>query len=202
MTEIACRSDVETWKPIPGYEGLYEASSQGRIRSAEGKVTSSARYNRRVWQQRIIKQKWRKRKTTEKEDARVCLWKDGKEKTHLVSRLIAMAFLPAPFEKLTVNHIDGDPSNNSVDNLEWCTMRENIKHAFDTGLQKSSQKPVVLESVGGNKILFPSMAEASRYLGKSNAYVSNSIANCNPCYGANGEKYFACLASDSDAEKE
>lgn len=193
-------SEIEVWKPIPGYEGLYEASSQGRIRTAEGKVTSSARFDRRVWQQRIMKQKWRKRKGVGKEDARVCLWKDGKEKTHLVSRLVAMSFLPMPFEKLTVNHIDGDPSNNRVDNLEWCTQQENVRHAFETGLQRNSQKSVILDSTDGHELSFVSMAEASRYLKKCNSYVSNQLAKCCPCYDDCGVKYWARLAEDGELD--
>lgn len=199
---MAYPSEIEVWKPIPGYEGLYEASSQGRIRTAEGKTTSSARFDRRVWQQRIMKQKWRKRKGTDKEDARVCLWKDGKEKTHLVSRLVAMSFLPTPFDKLTVNHIDGNPSNNRIDNLEWCTLQENVKHAFDSGLQRNSQKSVVLTSMDGHELRFVSMAEASRYLKKSNGYVSNQLAKCAPCYDECGVKYWARLDEGGDPDAE
>lgn len=192
-------SEIEVWKPIPGYEGLYEASSQGRVRTAEGKTTSSARFERRVWQQRILKQKWRNRKGgSDKADARVCLWKDGEEKTFLVSRLVAMAFLPTPFEKLTVNHIDGNPANNSASNLEWCTLRENIQHAFYTGLQCNSEKAVILESTDGHKLEFRSMAEASRYLERNSHYVSGQIARCAPCMDRCGVKYWATLAEGSD----
>ena len=187
------RSDIEVWKPIPGYEGLYEASSQGRIRTAEGKTTSSAWADRRVWQQRIMKQKWHKRKNGKHEDARVCLWKDGKEKTYLVSRLVAMSFLPMPFDKLTVNHIDGNPSNNRIDNLEWCTHQENVQHAFDTGLQRNSQKPVVLTSTDGHELRFVSMSEASRYLEHGNGYVSNAMKKGLYCHDKCGVKYTARL---------
>ena len=186
-------SEIEVWKPIPGYEGLYEASSQGRIRTAEGKVTSSARFDRRVWQQRIMKQKWRKRPNGKHEDARVCLWKDGKEKTHLVSRLVAMSFLPMPFDKLTVNHIDGNPSNNRIDNLEWCTHQENVQHAFDTGLQRNSQKPVVLTSTDGHELHFASMSDADRYLHKSHGYTSLRIARAQSLHDDCGVKYWARL---------
>lgn len=184
-------SEIEVWKPIPGYEGLYEASNQGRIRTAYGKVTSSARFNHRVWKQRIMKLKWSKRKRDGQKDARVCLWKDGVDKTFLVSRLVAMSFIPCPFEKLTVNHIDGDSTNNRADNLEWCTLKENIQHAFATGLQNKSQKKVVLQSTDGHELDFASMADASRYLGRNVGYVSNAIANCRPCYDTVGVKYWA-----------
>lgn len=192
-------SEIEVWKPIPGYEGLYEASSQGRIRTAEGKTTSSARFERRVWQQRIIKQKWRDRKNGEKADARVCLWKDGEEKTFLVARLVAMSFLPAPFDKLTVNHINGDTRNNSIENLEWVTLAENNKLGFQTGLFSAIEKPVILTQENGYEHYFASMADASRYLEKNTGYVSCAIARGYFCYDQMGNKYRARIARDGEA---
>jgi hypothetical protein len=72
----------ELWKDIPGYEGLYQASNLGRIRSAPGKTTSSARYKVRVWKVRIIKAKTERRcrNSKGKMDERVELWKNGTHK--------------------------------------------------------------------------------------------------------------------------
>lgn len=187
----------EIWKPIPGYEGIYEASNLGRIRTANGKTTSNARCPVRVWQQRVLKSKVQTRSSGRK-DQRVNLWKDGVESTHLVARLVAMSFLPMPFDKLTVNHINGNPMDNRIENLEWCTLQENIHHAFETGLQKNSEKAVVLESFDGHKLSFKSMAEASRYLGRNHGYVSGQIARCAPCMDECGVKYWATLAEESD----
>jgi hypothetical protein len=125
---------MEQWKAIPGYEGLYEASTLGQIRTVEGKITSNARYPRRVWKQRILKLKYELRKSGQHKDARVCLWKDGKEKTFLVSRLVAMTWCRGYAEGLTVNHKDGNPMNNYYENLEWITLADNIKHAMKNGL--------------------------------------------------------------------
>lgn len=80
---------MENWKEIPGYEGLYEASDQGRIRTCEGKTTRNARYTKRVWKQRVLKPKKTRRKKNGLYDYHVSLWKDGHEKTWLVSRLVA-----------------------------------------------------------------------------------------------------------------
>lgn len=194
-------SDSEVWKPIPGYEGLYEASSLGNIRTVEGKTTSSARFDNRVWQQRVMKQKYEKRHgNTGNADARICLWRDGEEKTHLVARLVAMAFLPVPFDTLTVNHIDGDTFNNRADNLEWVTRADNIRIGFENGQYASIQKPVILQSAYGKECSFRSMAEASRYLGRNNGYVSNAIAHCLNCYDTNGVKYSVRFAEERDAE--
>lgn len=130
---------MEQWKMIPGYEGLYEASTHGQIRTAEGKTTSNARYPKRVWKQRVLKQKYAYRKSGHLKDARVCLWKDGKEKTFLVSRLVAMTWCDGYADGLTVNHKDGNPLNNNSDNLEWVSLAENIRHGFKTGLYPQSK---------------------------------------------------------------
>lgn len=195
---MACHSETEVWKPIPGYEGIYEASSLGRIRTVDGKTTSSARYPIRVWKQRVLKPKVQHR-ADGRQDQRVSLWKDGKESTQLVSRLVAMAFLPAPYEKLTVNHINGNPMDNRVENLEWATLTENIRHGFRTGLYKSTQKAVVLTSTDGHELFFASMSDADKYLGRCNGYTSLAIARCHYCNDTCGVKYWARLAEERDA---
>lgn len=188
----------EIWKAIPGYEGLYEASTLGRIRSAEGKTTSSARFPKRVWKQRIIKQKFLKRKSAHGlADARVCLWKDGKEKTFLVSRLVAMTFCTLPFEKFTVNHINGNPSDNRAENLEWVTRRENIQLGFSNGLYDNLKKPVCLfDESFKEKKRFQSMADAGRYLGKNEKYISNAISKCLYVYDQSKKRYIVILDSE------
>ena len=194
-----CRSEIEVWKSIPGYEGLYEASNQGRIRTAFGKTTSSARFPKRVWTQRILKLKWKERKGhTGKYDARVCLWKDGIEHTHLVSRLVAMSFLPCPFEKLTVNHIDGDPSNNHVDNLEWVTTAENNRHAFETGLMTTQKAVVLIDGNSCETLRFPSMSSADKFLHRTNGYTSGAVATGRYCTSKDGKRYFATLDIGGD----
>ena len=124
---------MEEWKDIPGYEGLYQASTFGRIRTCEGKVTSSARFPHRVWKQRVLKQKMcRNRKG--RFDYRVELWNGKLHKTWLVSRLVAMTWCDGYRDGWTVNHINGDPLDNRSDNLEWLSLGDNIRHGFANGL--------------------------------------------------------------------
>lgn len=166
----------EIWKPIPGYEGIYEASSLGRIRSAPGKTTSNARFTRREWKTRVLKPK---RETSAREDERVSLWRDGQKKDYLVARLVAAAWYGAPADGMTVNHKNGNYLDNRPSNLEWVSLADNIRHGFSTGLFSSVQKPVVLAG-NGEETAFDSMAEASRFLGRCSQYVSGAVAKRKP----------------------
>ena len=115
----------EVWKDIPDYEGLYQASNLGRIKSLSRRVKSKGGW-------RIIKEKILK--PYKKKNRRMSI-DLGKRNTKSVHRLVAMSFIENPFNKPQVNHIDGNPSNNELSNLEWCTQSENQLHAYRTGLQ-------------------------------------------------------------------
>ena len=179
---------MEQWKDIPGYEGIYQASTEGQIRSTDGKITSNARYATRIWNQRILKQKYKSRKNSGVKDARVSLWKNGHEKTFLVSRLVAMTWCNGYRDGLTVNHIDGDPMNNRAENLEWISLGDNIRHGFANGLY-SNQKTCVLINSSGVKNTFRSQCEASRKIGRNSSYIANCRRNNKPIISANGERY-------------
>lgn len=164
----------EEWKAIPGFEGLYDASSLGRIRSTPGKTTSNARYPIRVWRSRIMKTK--AQKGLHRHDQRVTLWKDGKAADYLVARLVAMAWIGVPDDYLTVNHINGNYLDNRPENLEWVSLPENIKHGFSSGLYASIEIPVVLVSNKGESFTFQSMSSAAQFLGHGRQYISDRLA--------------------------
>ena len=94
------------WRDIPGFVGIYEVSSDGRVRTKSGKTTTSTRHGVRVWKQREIKQTFVVNKKG-RADARVKLYCDKRQSTHLVSRLVASAFI-GNVDGLTVNHKIGD----------------------------------------------------------------------------------------------
>lgn len=110
-------SNTEEWRPIVGYEGRYEVSSQGRVRSLIGR-------NIRVLKPHVLKAGY---ETVE-------LWRKNQRKRVLVHRLVAQAFLSHCLQGLEVNHKDGVKRNNHVANLEYLTRSDNAKHALEKGL--------------------------------------------------------------------
>ena len=99
---------------------------------------------------------------------------DGKIRRFRVHRLVAIAFIENPENKPYVNHIDGCRSNNSVQNLEWCTPAENTQHAVRTGLMSPTrEKRVIQYSLDGEKIQeFISLSEAARQTGSQGAKIT------------------------------
>ena len=169
----------EMWKPIPFYEELYEASSLGRVRSIDGKVTYTKKHGARIWRGRILKNKTKV--VSNQMGYRVTLWNNGSHKDWLVARLVCITFygvpknfdLRATGQRMTVNHIDGNRLNNKVENLEWLTLKENIQHAFSSGLMATNYRThVFLKSTGAQR-QFISMSKASLFMGHGVGYISN-----------------------------
>ena len=107
---------MELWKDIPNYEGLYQASTEGEIKSY---------YTGKILKQEISKNGY----------CKVMLCKNRKRKLYSVHRLIAVTYLNNYNENLQVNHINGIKTDNKIKNLEMVTCKENIKHSFKNKLQ-------------------------------------------------------------------
>ena len=159
----------EVWKPVFGFEGHYEVSNLGRIRSLKRNRTSGG----------IIKTHVNKGY----EYFHPC--KNGKHRNMKVHRAVAEAFIQNPDNKPDVNHKDENPLNNHVDNLEWATKAENINHGTrsERAAQKT-RKAVVQFDVEGNKIqTWPSSLAIERTLG----YGASNIRSC--CSGTAKSAY-------------
>lgn len=124
----------EEWRPVVGYEGLYEVSNLGCVRSLDRYVDYKGIV--RFRKGKILKQSLT---TTGYKKVTLCD-KNHKRKHAKVHRLVAMAFIPKPKNKNLINHKDGNPLNNRMENLEWCTYSENITHAYQNGLREWSLK--------------------------------------------------------------
>ena len=145
----------EVWKDIEGYEGLYQISNFGRVKSF---VKSRPKI---------------KSLSNDKDGYLLCvLNKLNKKRTFKVHRLVAMSFIPNPENKSQVNHKDGNKHNNIVDNLEWVTPVENMYHARINGLRSSMYHGVSQYDLSGNLIQnFNSVTEAAGFIGGSRSCI-------------------------------
>lgn len=132
----------EKWKQIKEYPN-YEVSTLGRIKNKE-KILKAYKTNNGY--------------------LHIFLSNKGKQKQFLVHRLVANTFLENPNKLKEVNHIDGNKQNNKVENLEWCTRKQNVHHFFNSNARKSTkQKRVSQYDLKGNKIeSYKSIRQASR----------------------------------------
>ena len=174
---------MEIWKDIAGYEGLYQVSNLGRVKSLERTV----RYGRGY---RTIPEKILKTNKKKCDYLKLNLWKEGKAKNHRVHRLVAQSFIHNPDNLPEVNHKDENKENNCVDNLEWCTSKYNCNHGTrnQRGVEKRRNHPklskpvLAINKVSGLILQFPSTHEAERKTGIK----QQSIVNC--CNGKYGFK--------------
>lgn len=146
----------EVWKDIKGYEGMYQVSSFGRVKSipryrVSGKIMDVA-CNGHYW--------------------RIKLSKNGKSRRVMLHRIIAEAFIPNPENKPQVNHINGNKKDNSIENLEWVTISENQIHAIKTGLRPIKTKTGTKVINTKTMRVFESIKEASREKGIDRCYLA------------------------------
>jgi len=126
----------EIWKPVIGFEGYYEISNTGKIKSIKREITVST--GKRTINEKIL--------TTRINNwgyIDVRLSKGSVIKTKFIHILTAEAFIPNPLNKFEVNHKNGIKTDNSIQNLEWVTHSENMKHAYEMGLAKVNGRKVI-----------------------------------------------------------
>ncbi len=148
----------EIWKPIAGYNGLYQASNIGRVRRNGTILHNFLGTNKYL---------------------NVDLYLNGEKKQHRVHRLVAAAFIPNPENKPTVNHKDGDKQNNIVTNLEWATRSENILHSYrelgrtgPRGAATSCSIPFHIKFPDGTVVRYAGAGEFTRETGFNHQNIS------------------------------
>lgn len=117
----------EIWKDVKGYEGLYQVSNLGRFKSLERVLIRNRKGNSKL----PIKEKILKPYYCKKGYLRIGFRKDKKLITFSTHRIIAQHFIDNPENKPQINHINGIKDDNRIENLEWCTPSENLKHSYD-----------------------------------------------------------------------
>ena len=138
---LNCNSN-EIWEDCVGFEGKYQVSNLGNVRSISN--------NKGTYQERLLSQ----RQTTTSNYLYVNFTVKDVTTHHSVHRLVAKAFIANPSNKATVNHIDGNKLNNNVCNLEWNTYSENLKHAYANGLNIASRSALGRKLGSSSKYLY------------------------------------------------
>lgn len=157
---------TEKVAPAPGFEGLYEVTSSGEVRSVDRDIVRRDGKPLHITGRRISPS------MSNAGYLRVPLKVGGKTRQVSVHRLVALAFVPNQDGKPQVNHLNGDKTDNRAENLEWATPKENIAHAYRTGLAEprdmgplceANKRPVHVDGVG----TFGSITEAAEAIGTS-----------------------------------
>lgn len=166
---------MEIWKEIPGFEGRYEASSNGSIRGISSLLEKKQKINRDGY-------------------LRVNLNVNGKPKTYTVHRLVASTFIPNPNCLPMINHKDENKLNNCIDNLEWCDNKYNTTYGNTISKRvasllewKAKDKPILQCDLEGKVIArFDSARQAAKILGLRKQrinFILNGMNGCKTCGG-------------------
>lgn len=160
----------EIWKDIHNYEGLYQISNYGRVKSLERKVKNTKS------SYRIVKEKILSCNKCSNGYYYIILYKNQNKKTYRIHRLVADAFIPNNDNLLEVNHIDENKENNNVNNLEWCNHKYNMNYGTSIKRNAEKHKKQVIQYTKNNEIIkeYSSLKEASDKIGID----SSSIMRC------------------------
>ena len=168
----------EIWKDITGYEGLYQVSNLGKVKSLNKSII------RNNGRRQTFKEKTLKKGLSSNGYYSVSLTKNGKGKTFNIHKLVATAFIENKNNDKCINHIDGNKRNNNVTNLEWCSYGHNEKEAYKLRLKKPSNE-------GKKGALNPSSKKVYQYKNGLLIKVWDSLTST----GESGEYNYRCVGN-------
>lgn len=185
------RLENEIWKPVVGYEGLYEVSNYGRIRSIDRTVFQQGRiqrYSGCIMSPFVNNHGYYS----------IRLSKNNRKSTFSVHRLVAIAFIPNPHNYPVINHKDETHTNNCVSNLEWCTQKYNVNYGtVRERVSESNGMKVAQYDLDGNLIgFYKSIKDASRKTGVCTTSINGCVLGK---YYTGGK--FIWLATEKPSEK-
>lgn len=181
----------EIWKDIKGFEGIYQVSNLGRVRSLDRIVKIKSRWG--CMTERFYKGRVLSPGTDTKGYKFVNLKKDGQNSECRIHRLVALAFVPGNFEGAVVNHKDENRENNIPDNLEWITFADNLN--YGTARQRSTDghgnsRPVEeIDKQGNVTNIYPSIEECARQTGYSPRHINRCCNEYPKRVTATGHRY-------------
>ena len=171
--------EEEVWKDISGFEGYYQVSNKGRVRSLDRKVWSEKRGAFYSHKGKVLKL------TESRGYLHITLRKNYKPITMQVHRLVAEAFIPNPKNLEYINHKDENKNNNRLENLEWCTPKYNVYYG-----ENSRIRPVMATNIStGKQTTYPSIMEAARSGGFNQSTISNVCKGGRKKHGNHYWKY-------------
>jgi len=160
------KEEREIWKDVAGFEGAFQVSSFGRVRSLP-RVDALGHRRKGIL---------RKQGNVHDGYLQVALEHNGKKAVYWVHRLVAAAFIPNPNGYPTVNHKDENPSNNRANNLEWCTMLyNNTYNGRNKRVAKALERPIYVVTSSGHRYFFDSTKKAVELLELKNGAVSRCL---------------------------
>lgn len=184
----------EVWKDISGYEGLYQVSNLGKVRSLDKPMFVYGTHNPPL--PTIRKGKVLSPRISQDGYEKVALTKDKKSKNHFVHRLVAIAFIENLDNLPEVNHIDGDKRNNIFLNLEWCNHLQNMQHCFNNSLKKHYAKPMLGKTYGKS----PLSKKVYQYDKNNNLMkIWDSVREASEYYRVDGSNISRCCNGHSQS---
>lgn len=162
----------EEWRDIKGYEGLYQVSNLGRVRSLD-------RYTKSRWGTQKLEKGIIMKLSYDRDGYQIiCLRRDAKNSRFRVHRLVAEAFIDNPYNYPLINHKDENKANNCVNNLEWCSHKYNVNYGscIEKRIKKTRNDPHRSKAIRciETGIIYPSIMEVQRLLG----YDASFIGKC------------------------